>query len=306
MKILITGGAGFIGSNLLNHLKKNLNQIYVLDNFSNGNSGFDHRKIKNLLNGDIKDFKFCEEATRDMDAVIHLAAKGNVADSIKNPDENFQNNVQGTFNILKACAKNEVKKFILASTGGALMGNCELPVNENSVPKPISPYGASKLACEGYCHAFSHIHGINVTILRFANVYGPYSLNKIGLVNKVMRNISNNEPIVVYGNGSSTRDFIYVDDLCQGILKALHHKNEGCDLFHLGTGIETSITSMINTIIRASNKEGVSIKYLDKRLGEVLNNFSSPKKAKEKLDFLPSTNIDHGIQKTWEWHLRTF
>ena len=94
--------------------------------------------------------------------VIHLAAKGNVADSINNPDENFQNNVQGTFNILKACAKNGVIKFILASTGGALMGNCELPVNESSVPKPISPYGASKLACEGYCQAFSHIHDINI------------------------------------------------------------------------------------------------------------------------------------------------
>jgi UDP-glucose 4-epimerase len=306
MRILITGGAGFIGSNLLIQLDQAEHTVRILDNFSNGDSGFDHSKTNNVIIGDIRDYNFCEEATRDIDAVIHLAAKGNVADSIKNPDENFQNNVKGTFNILKACEKNGVNKFILASTGGALMGNCELPVNESSVPKPISPYGASKLACEGYCQAFSHIHDININILRFANVYGPYSLNKVGLVNTVMRNISNNKPIVVYGDGSSTRDFIFVDDLCRGIIQALHHNNKGCDVFHLGTGIETSIIELINTIIRTSKKEGVSIKYFDKRLGEVLNNFSSPNKAKEKLNFLPSTNLDLGVQKTWEWHLQTF
>ena len=233
MRILITGGAGFIGSNLLMQLDQTEHKVRILDNFSNGDSGYDHSKTNNVIIGDIRDYNFCEEATRDIDAVIHLAAKGNVADSINNPDENFQNNVQGTFNILKACAKNGVIKFILASTGGALMGNCELPVNESSVPKPISPYGASKLACEGYCQAFSHIHDININILRFANVYGPYSLNKVGLVNTVMRNISNKEPIIVYGDGSSTRDFIYVDDLCRGIIQALHHNNKGCDVFHL-------------------------------------------------------------------------
>lgn len=304
MKILITGGAGFIGSNLLN-LLKNQHQIYVLDNFSNGNSGFDHRKIKNLLNGDIKDYKFCEEATRDMDAVIHLAAKGNVADSIKNPDENFQNNVEGTFNILKACTKNGVEKFILASTGGALMGNCELPVNENSIPKPISPYGASKLACEGYCHAFSHIYGMDITILRFANVYGPFSSHKIGLVNSVMNKISKNEPIVIYGDGSSTRDFIYVDDLCDGILKALMKRKKGCDVFHLGTGIETSILNLTKTLVRTSRKDNIVIKHVDERVGEIRKNVTSFSSAKNNLDFNPETTLEQGISKTWDWYIET-
>lgn len=305
MRILITGGAGFIGSNLLVQLKSTRHKVIALDNFSNGVSGYDHSKTTNFIIGDVRDYKFCEEATRDINAVIHLAAKGNVSDSIMNPDENFQNNVQGTFNILKACAKNGVEKFILASTGGALMGNCELPVNENSVPKPISPYGASKLACEGYCQAFSHIHGIDMTILRFANVYGPYSLNKIGLVNTVMRNISNNEPIIVYGDGSSTRDFIYVDDLCKGIIQSLLKNNAGCDIFHLGTGIETTIIKLTKTLIRNSRKEKTHIKHVDERVGEIRHNVTSFAKAKKMLGFNPKTPIDQGIAKTWAWYIKS-
>ena len=302
MKILITGGAGFIGSNLIQFLDGY--DVTIIDNLSGGHSGYDRTLLPNLVQGDLKDPNICLGVTKGVDAVIHLAAKGNVVDSIEKPIDNFQNNSFATLNLLNACAKNKVKKFVMASTGGALMGNCELPVNETSIPKPISPYGASKMACEGYCHAFAHIFDIEVKILRFANVYGPYSAHKKGLVNSVMKKISNNQNLIIFGDGSATRDFIYVNDLSDGIIKALVHNKTGCEIFHLGNGAQIKIIELVKLIIDSSNKRGLEIEFHPARIGEVEKNFSSPLKARELLDFTPSTNIKSGIKKTWDWYIR--
>lgn len=302
MKILITGGAGFIGSNLIKHFPKN--DVTIVDNLSGGHSGLDRTLLPNLVQGDLKDPNICLGVTEGIDAVIHLAAKGNVVDSIENPIDNFQNNSFATLNLLNACAKNKVKKFVMASTGGALMGNCELPVSEKSIPKPISPYGASKMACEGYCHAFAHIFDIEVKILRFANVYGPYSAHKKGLVNSVMKKISNNQNLIIFGDGSATRDFIYVNDLCDGITKALAHNKTGCEIFHLGNGAQIKIIELAKLIIDSSNRMNLEIEFHPARKGEVEKNFSSSLKARELLDFNPSTSIKSGIKKTWDWYIR--
>lgn len=304
MKILITGGAGFIGSNLIQFLDGY--DVTIIDNLSGGRSGYGRTLLPNLVQGDLKDPNICLGVTKGVDAVIHLAAKGNVVDSIENPIDNFQNNAFATLNLLNACAKNKVKKFVMASTGGALMGNCELPVNETSIPKPISPYGASKMACEGYCHAFAHIFDIEIKILRFANVYGPYSAHKKGLVNSVMKKISNNQNLVIFGDGSATRDFIYVNDLCDGIMKALGLNKTGCEIFHLGNGDQISILELVKLIIDTSNINNLEIEYHPARKGEVEKNFSSPLKARELLDFNPSTSIRSGIEKTWSWHNKQF
>ena len=155
MRILITGGAGFIGSNLANRLSSVGENITVYDNLSSGREDYLCEKNISFVEGDILDFDSLTSAIAGHDVVIHLAAKGNVVESINEPRVNFDTNVLGTLNCLEAANNNNVKKFLFASTGGALMGNTPPPVDEKSVPKPISPYGASKLAAEGYCSAFS-------------------------------------------------------------------------------------------------------------------------------------------------------
>ena len=177
MKVLITGGAGFIGSNLANRLSSLGNNITVFDNLSSGTKDYLCEKNISFVEGNILDFDRLTSVMCGHDAVIHLAARGNVVESINGTRLNFDTNVLGTLNCLEAAKNNNVKKFIFSSTGGALMGNTPPPVDEKSVPKPISPYGASKLAAEGYCSAFSASFGFDIVILRFANVYGPNSLH---------------------------------------------------------------------------------------------------------------------------------
>lgn len=305
MNILITGGAGFIGSNLLEFLKKSNYKLSILDNLTGGNTGYKSFTTKNFIKGDIRDFTVCKKSTEGIDAVVHLAARGNVAESVSSPQTNFENNALGTLNMLRACKENKVSRFVLASTGGALMGNCKLPVNEESVPRPISPYGASKLACEGYCHAFANTYGIKITILRFSNVYGPFSLNKTGIVNSVMKKISLEQDIVIYGNGKSTRDFIYVNDICKGIVKSIDNEPQICSIYHLGTGIETSTVGLAHMLLKITNSKNISISHLPKRKGEVDKNFASFSKAKKVLNFQPNTPLENGLLRTWNWYSKT-
>lgn len=277
-----------------------------MDNFSSGVSKIGEKIVSDFVEGDLQHYQKCLQATQGIDAVIHLAAKGNVSESIKKPEENFRNNAYGTLNILRASAQNGISKFILASTGGALMGNCKLPVSEDSIPSPISPYGASKLASEGYCHAFSCIHKMQMKILRFSNVYGPLSAHKTGIVNTVMEKIIQQKAICIFGDGKSTRDFIYVEDLCSGILKALENNDDGCKIFHLGTGIETSILELINKIIKTTHSNNIKINFADHRIGEVSQNFACFKKAKDVLNFNPTVTLEDGLKRTWSWYYQLF
>ncbi|MFW6307740.1 MAG: NAD-dependent epimerase/dehydratase family protein [Campylobacterales bacterium] len=297
-KILITGGKGFIGTNLFLHLK-NAFSIKIMDNLSSDCDYVDEDFT--FFEGDIRDDKDCLEATKDVDAVIHLAAKGSVVDSVKNPIENYENNVLGTFNILNASVRNGVKKFIFASTGGALMGDTPPPVSESSLPSPISPYGASKMCGEAYCNAFASNFSEGVTILRFANIYGSYSLHKKGLINSVMKNIIKNNPIVVYGDGSATRDFLYVEDLCRGIESALLYKHSGVDIFHLSSGVERTILECVDIIKEVGGKPNHKIIFEPKRDGEIEHNFSINTKAKEVLRFSPCIGFEEGIRLTHSW-----
>jgi len=299
--VLVTGGCGFIGANLIPRLEALGYKINVLDNLSKGSLDYIKNTNARIFVGDIRDRKIVTEALAGVSSVIHLAAYGSVVESVNDPVENFDINVIGTFTLLDECRKSHIEKIIFSSTGGALMGNTLPPVDEDSVPKPISPYGSSKLCCEAYCSSFSHSYGIDITALRFANVVGPISWHKRGAVTAFMKSILNGENITIYGNGKATRDFLYVDDLCQGIINTLQTTLPGFQSIHLASGKEVSVSELVNLICRIAHSEEHPITYFDKRVGEVERNFADYGLAKELINFHPKTNLNEAISLTWDW-----
>ena len=269
--ILITGGCGFIGINLLDYFQKNTsNQITVLDNLSVGNSEYLKEFDVEFIEGDIRDANLVNQIMKKVDAVIHLAADTRVIDSIENPNYNFDVNVTGTYNLLCSARNHAVEKFVMASTGGAIVGNASLPVNEKMVPKPISPYGASKLCGEAYCSAFAGAYGMKTVCLRFSNVYGPRSYHKGSVISHFYKQIIKRAPLIIYGNGEQTRDFIYVDDLCEVIHKALFIQDGGTS-YQLGTGVETSINELVELIGHCvQNAYSLKVENAPARKGEII------------------------------------
>lgn len=299
-KTLITGGRGFIGVNLVQALKTQMN-IRVLDNLKRSSpTGWSFDDVE-FVRGDILDPSTLKHAFLGVKKVVHLAAYGSVVESIANPIDNFLINAQGTLNVLQASVSAGVEKIIFASTGGALIGDAEVPVRENSLPKPISPYGASKLCGEAYCHSFSKSYDLETVSLRFGNVYGPHSAHKKGAVTVFIKALMNDEPIVIYGDGQASRDYVYVDDLCCGISSALNTRTSGNEVFHLGSGRETTVLNLAKTLCEVAGKPNHPIHFKPHRQGEVTRNFADYKKAKLNLKFAPIWDVEEGLAATWKW-----
>ncbi|MCI5178819.1 MAG: NAD-dependent epimerase/dehydratase family protein [Candidatus Electrothrix sp. AW3_4] len=301
-KILVTGGAGFIGANLVRRLLHEGNEVVVIDNLSRGFASYLPSHVT-LMEGDIRDTPFLTENMNNADIVIHLAAYGSVVESVDDPYTNFDINAYGTFSVLDAARQAMVKKVIFASTGGALIGDAEPPVDEKSLPKPISPYGSSKLCGEAYCHSFAKVYGLNTICLRFANVYGPYSAHKKGAVTKFIKCLLKGSDIPIFGDGSASRDFLHVDDLCSGILSAIDVKNEPGEVYHLASENEVTILSLAKILSDIAGKNKHPISHFDKRPGEVARNFAKYDKAKRELGFEPKIDFKQGLQSTWQWFL---
>ena len=300
-KVLVTGGLGFVGSNLIPILEQNGYQVNVLDNLSSGSYSNLKDSNANIIHGDIRNKNDLSKAIYDCSTVIHLAALGSVTESILSPEENFEINVMGTFNVLNESRLSSVSNLIFSSTGGALMGDTEPPVNELSLPSPISPYGSGKLCGESYCSSFSKVYKMNITALRFANVIGPISWHKKGAVTTFMKEILSKNALKIYGDGSATRDFLYVNDLCNGILLTLKSRLKGYNTLHLSSGHEVAINKLAHEIINSSGVNNVPIKYFDKRVGEVERNFADYSLAKKLIGYQPKTSFESAIKKTWDW-----
>jgi UDP-glucose 4-epimerase len=307
-KILVTGGCGFIGTNLVPALLGYGHEVRVFDDLSRISdrvrSGLPAPwgEDVQLIKGDIRDSPAVEAAMLNVDTVIHLAAFGSVAESVTDPEANFDVNAGGTLSVLRACVAQNVGQFVLASTGGALIGNAEPPVNELSLPWPISPYGASKLCCEAYLHAFAGSYGLRTVALRFANVYGPHSLHKKGAVTVFIRRALASEPLIIYGDGKATRDFLFVDDLCAGIIAAVD-AGFSDEIVHLASGSETSINHLAERILEIAGQPRVPIEYKPPRPGEVERNFATAEKARAVLNFAPSHDLYSGLAHTIDWFL---
>jgi UDP-glucose 4-epimerase len=297
---LVTGGCGFIGVNLVSRLVERGASVRVLDNLSLGKRKDIEPLGIDLQVGDIRDLATMEKACQGMDIVVHLAAHTRVVESVSNPELNFEINAIGTMNVLRACRDARVKKLIFASTGGAILGEQEPPVHEGMVPRPVSPYGASKLVGEAYCSAFFGSFGLNTVALRFSNVYGPYSYHKGSVVAQFFKNLIQGEPLVIYGDGQQTRDFLYVNDLVDAILLADKSDTPG-EVFQIASGRETSIQALLATMQGVLSDLTFDIRYELPQPGEILRNYASIEKARRMLGFDPKTRLDEGLRSTWQW-----
>lgn len=300
-RILVTGGAGFIGSNLVRALLARGDRVRVLDDLSNGDLEHLAGTDVEITTADVRDGDAVERAAAGMDAVVHLAAAGSVVASIEDPASNLDVNVVGTFRVLEAARRTGIERMVLASTGGALFGLTDPPVDEQSLPSPISPYGSSKLAGEGYARAYAHSYGLHTVVLRFGNVYGPLSNRKSGAVNSFFRALIGGQPLVIYGDGSASRDYIHVDDICNAMVLALDKDVPAGTALHVASGQETTLVELARLCRATAGAPCHPVVHHPARVGEVHRNFASYRLAATLLGYSPRVRLSDGLARTWEW-----
>ena len=296
--VLVTGGAGFVGANLVRTLLKRGYTVRVLDNFSSGNRASLAGLDIDIVEGDILDRAAVDAAVAGTDGIVHLAAQTGVPGSIQDPMRDCQLNVVGTLNMLEAARLAGTKRFVFASSNAPL-GKQPPPATEDKAPLPISPYGASKLAGEGYCLAYHGSWGLGTVALRFANLYGPFSAHKNSVVAKFIKDIQSTGTITIDGDGLQTRDFIYVGDLCEAVVLALE-SDIGGEVFQIATGIETSIRALADQI-EACMDVDLAVQYGTTRQGDIRKNYSRVDKAREQLGWEPQVALDEGLALTLAW-----
>ena len=295
MKILITGGMGFIGLHLVDYLLKKGNKIIVLDNFSNSNKNL-IKKIQNknlrIIEGDVRKIDDIVNSMKNQEIVIHLAAKISVNESIENPNETFDVNVNGTKNVLKACKKNNIKKLIVASSAAVYGENTsQSKLKEISKTNPISPYGESKLLMENEINKFQIKNSnLKCIILRFFNIFGKgQSSEYAGVITKFIEKISTNESIEIFGDGLQERDFISVDDVIESILNAI--KNGTGGTYNIGSGKTTTINDLAKVIISIS-KKNIKISHLPPKKGDIKFSGADITLAKNEIKYSPKFNLE--------------
>ena len=302
MKILVTGGCGFIGANLVPGLAAAGHQVRVLDSEVMGKRAHLGGDFGGeFLSGDIRDQATLDRALAGIEAVVHLAADTRVIESIADPALNFDVNAVGSFRLLEAMRARGITRLVNASTGGAIIGEVEPPVNETMVPRPQAPYGATKLAVEGLCWAWAGSYGFTAVSLRFANVYGPRSFHKGSVVAAFFKRILAGEPLVVYGDGEQTRDFVFVGDLCKGIEQGLAASESG--VYQLGSGVPLSVNQLIAAMRPLVAPREIVVEYRPARTGEIVRTWCDIALARRTLGFEPATALETGLAATWRWFL---
>ncbi len=305
IRILITGSAGFIGSNLADSLLKSGNDVLGIDNFD----AFYERTIKEgnirealqnpafrFMEGDIRDASFLNSCFAEFkpELIVHLAAKAGVRPSIANPREYYDVNVSGTLNILEAMRKSNVTKMIFASSSSVYGNNKKVPFSEtDNVDNPISPYAATKKAGELLCHTYHHLFNFEIFCLRFFTVYGPRQRPDLA-INKFSRAILNGQPIPFFGDGSTQRDYTHISDIVQGINCAITNL-KGYDIFNLGESNTISLTGLISILEKSTGRKAI-LNYLPMQEGDVMVTYADISKARNKLNYNPRVNIENGIQ----------
>ncbi len=301
--VLVTGGAGFIGANLVRLLLAENCAVTVLDDFSAGSRQFLEGLHVDVVEGSILDCELLNQVVRRSNGVVHLAAQTGVPGSFLDPRHDCETNVIGTLNVLEACrlaAYAKDRRRIVFASSNAPLGRQTPPATEDQAPLPVSPYGASKLAGEAYCLAYQASFGLATTVLRFGNVYGPFSLHKTSVIAAFLEDICTRGRITVDGDGSQTRDFIYVEDVCRAICAALCTQTNG-EIFQIATGVETSVARLVKLIEIAVGRT-IQADFQPARPGDVLRNFSTIEKAKRMLSWHSRIVLDAGLRETWQWY----
>ena len=311
MHVLITGGAGFIGSTLADRLLLEGHEVSVVDNF---NDYYDPalketNVAANLTNGryhlhrvDIEDADAIDAVFKALpvDAVVHLAARAGVRPSLENPAAYVKTNVVGTVNVLDALVRNKVRKFVFASSS-SVYGNCkaEMFSEDLKVTEPISPYAATKSACEQICYTYQHLYGIQTVCLRFFTVYGPRQRPDLA-ISKFARSIALGTPIKMFGDGSTRRDYTFVGDIVKGICAALAYSATPFEIINLGGGEPITLSRMIATIEKVVGRPA-KIERCPMQPGDVEKTVCDWQKARRLLGYEPSTSFEDGVRIFIDW-----
>jgi len=303
-KVLVTGGAGFVGSNLVERLLRERATVTVLDDlFTGKRQNLPSEDEIRFVEGSVTDFDLVKKLVRENELIIHLAAR-NIIVSTRNPREDFDTNIGGTLNILMAARESPVSRIVYSSSASVYGNPRYLPINEDDNLNLLTPYAVSKLGGENYCMAFYETYGVSVSVVRYSNVYGtkqdpgnPYC----GVVAKFMERIHRGEPPVIHGDGNQTRDFTFVDDAVEATLLAgVSGKAEG-EVFNVGTGVETSINELAAMLIELYGKDLVP-EHTDRRdIDNIRRRVVNIEKTRKKLRWVPMFTLAEGLRRTKTW-----
>lgn len=296
LRVLVTGGAGFIGSHLVRALVRAGYSVRVLDNFSVGslNNLKDVLESVELVVGDVRDGEVVELAVRGVDVVVHLAALIDVAESVEKPDLYFDVNVFGTYNVVRACRR--VSSVVFASSCAVYGEPVRVPIDEEHPLAPRSPYAATKVAGEAFVKAFAELYGYRPVILRLFNVYGPkQSKAYAGVIMEFLRRVTRGEPPVIFGDGEQTRDFIHIDDVVQAIMKVLT-SDRACGVYNVGSGRSVTINELAQLVLKLTGRSDLRPIYAPPRPGDIRYSVADISKARKELSFSPSIPLNKGIE----------
>jgi UDP-glucose 4-epimerase len=299
-RVLVTGGAGFIGSHLVDRLVNEGLSVAVVDNLSTGNKEYVNGSAS-LFPVDLADHSLADIFEQERpDVVFHLAAQASVTRSMESPEKDARTNILGTLNLLEQCRRHNIERIVYSSTGGALYGEPDsLPCDESHPVRPLSPYGASKYAAETYIHTYGSMAGFRYTILRYANVYGPRqdSQGEAGVIAIFSQRMLNGESGLIYGNGEQQRDFLYVEDVVEANIIAMDQ--EGSETYNIGTGVGTSVNAIYTRLAGLTGYAGPPT-YEPARKGEVFKIYLNNGKAERELHWTPSVDLESGLGLTVE------
>ena len=307
LKVLVTGGAGFIGSHLVETMIEMKNNIIVYDNFD---KYYPHKEenlqhlmrsdLFTMIKADILDFETLRNATKDIDVFFHLAAQPGVRYSMLNPEKTIKTNVLGTLNVLKAAKEAEVKRIVFSSTSSVYGDPIYLPTDEVHPTDPISIYGASKLMAEKLCNIFYNQFDLPVVILRYFTVYGPRQRPDMA-IHKWTRAVFEGKSITIYGDGNQTRDFTYISDVIDGTVKASEVEGIEGEIFNIGGGSRISVNNVVKMLIDRCRVPDAQIIYESSKAGDVKDTHTNITKARKILGFNPKVGLKEGLSRFIKW-----
>ena len=305
MTSLVTGGAGFIGSNLVRGLLERGDEVRVLDNFSTGRRGNLARLETDVevVEGELRSYERVHAAVRGCELVFHLGGLGSVPRSVQDPLTTSAVNVEGTMNVLLAARDEGVRRVVFASSSSVYGNAPELPLRESMAPDPVSPYGVAKLAAERYCVSFSRVyHSFETVVLRYFNVFGPRqdpTSQYAAVVPLFLTAVAAGQPVTIFDDGEQSRDFTYVDNVVAANLRAADSEGVSGRIFNISGGTPTSVNELADTIARLLGKP-LEKTYLPARPGDLRNSWADPAEAREALGWEPHVGLEDGLRLTAE------
>jgi nucleoside-diphosphate-sugar epimerase len=306
MRYLVTGGAGFIGSHIVDELVRRGHSVVVLDNLSTGkesNLASVRKKIE-LSTGSVTDLAAVQAACRGADYVVHLAARTSVPRSVADPVDTNHANIDGTLNVLVAARDAKVRRFVFAASSSAYGDTPTLPKVETMQPAPISPYGVTKYVGELYAQVFGRVYGLENASVRYFNVFGPRqdpTSQYSGVLSQYMLAVIEGKPPVVYGDGEQSRDFTYVENIVDETLRACEAPGASGKVFNGGTGSRITLNEVLKQLEKITGKK-IQARYEPPRTGDILHSQADISLARKVLGYEPAVLFEHGLKRTWDWY----